>query len=75
MFATGSLLVMSMPTRPAVLSLAARLEIDPRTAERLLVHGPDSVRVRRIREQARDAMRELGIVVPSDPPPVSERAA
>lgn len=50
------------PPRPRVYALAARAEIDPRTAERVLVHGPGVIRPRVVRERARRALVELGLL-------------
>lgn len=57
-----------MSTRALALALAARLDCDPRTAERLLTEGPSVIRSRRIRERAPAVLAELGITPPSTRP-------
>lgn len=50
------------PTRTLVLQLAARAAVDPRSARKAILEGPDAVRGMP-GERCAEAMRELGISV------------
>jgi hypothetical protein len=60
---------MSIPhrdvSRLAALRLAAAAGCDPRTAEKVLREGPDSIRAVYLRERLETAMGELGLAAPA----------
>jgi hypothetical protein len=49
------------PNRQQILDLAARAGVDPRTAERALREGIDSIRNGRVRESLRIAMTQTRV--------------
>jgi hypothetical protein len=51
----------SRPTRAQVLRLAADLECCEKTAEKILLKGPASIRTRAIRERAERALAAMGM--------------
>lgn len=52
------------PNRSEVLKLAASFGCDPRTAERILRHGPDVIRPRALKERARATLAGEPLVPP-----------
>lgn len=48
--------------RATILRLAAAAEIDPRTAARVLAHGPDALHALAARARARRALIALGLL-------------
>lgn len=47
------------PDRATVFLVASKIPCDPRTALKVLLHGPDAVRTLTIRERARLVLAEL----------------
>lgn len=59
----------SIPKGSKHLVLAGVADCDHRTAARALEKGLEAVRGRPLRERLSNAARELGLVLPSTPPP------
>jgi hypothetical protein len=53
--------VAARPSRALILTVAARMECDPRTAEKAIIGGPDAVRNHVHRERAAAVLTEMGI--------------